>query len=115
MNDMRLPSITTARLPQTYEAARQALADCQGLDECKDWADKAAALASYAKQAEDETLMKMAARIKARAVRRAGELLQQIEPATGTTKKEGDHTSFLALTQPVTRACLNTSRSRRPA
>jgi hypothetical protein len=53
------------------------------LDECKDWADKAAALASYAKQAEDETLMKMAARIKARAVRRAGELLQQIDPQSG--------------------------------
>jgi hypothetical protein len=96
MNDMRLPSITTARLPQTYEAARQALADCQGLDECKDWADKAAALASYAKQAEDETLMKMAARIKARAVRRAGELLQQIEPAAnrhGNSSGTGDHTS----------------------
>ena len=80
-----LPSITPAqaRLPRTYEAAREALATCQDIDECKDWADKAAALASYAKQAEDETLMKMAARIKARATRRAGELLSQIEPAKG--------------------------------
>ena len=95
MNDMSLPSVNNAKLPQTYEAARQALANCQGLDECKDWADKAAALASYAKQAEDETLMKMAARIKARAVRRAGELLQQIErPSTGGRPKNGevDHT-----------------------
>ena len=67
-----LPTITPsqARLPRTYEAAREALATCQDIDECKEWADKAAALASYAKQAEDETLLKMAARIKARATRR---------------------------------------------
>ena len=80
-----LPQITPAqaRLPRTYEAAREALATCQNIDECKDWADKAAALASYAKQAEDETLMKMAARIKARATRRAGELLAQIQPRQG--------------------------------
>lgn len=99
MNDMSLPSVNTARLPQTYEAAREALANCQGLDECKDWSDKAAALASYAKQAEDETLMKMAARIKARAVRRAGELLQQIEPAAnrhGNSSGMGGHTSSRA-------------------
>ena len=51
MNDMSLPSVNGARLPRTYEAARAALAECQQLDECKDWADKAAALASYAKQA----------------------------------------------------------------
>ncbi len=42
---------------------------------------EAAALASYAKQAEDETMLKMAARIRARAVRRSGELLRQIQPA----------------------------------
>lgn len=95
-----LPQIVPAqaRLPHTYEAARQALSECQSIDECKDWADKAAALASYAKQAEDETLLKMAARIKARAVRRAGELLRQIEPAKGGDRRseryqsEGDHT-----------------------
>lgn len=32
---------------------------------------------------------RMAQRIRARAIRRAGELLKQIEPATGTTKKDG--------------------------
>ena len=80
-----LPQITpsSARLPETYERARVALAACQDLDECKDWSDKAAALASYAKQAEDDTLLRMATRIKARATRRAGELLQQIQPQSG--------------------------------
>ena len=38
-----------------------------------------AALASYAKQADDDSLLKMAQRIKARAIRRTGELLKQIE------------------------------------
>lgn len=72
-----------ARLPQSYEAARQALSNCASIDECQSWADKAAALASYAKQAKDEELMKMAVRIRDRAIRRAGELLKQIEPQPG--------------------------------
>lgn len=97
-----LPTITPsqARLPRTYEAAREALAECQNIDECKDWADKAAALASYAKQAEDETLLKMAARIKARATRRAGELLTQIEAAHGANQniKAGDHLNVFTRT-----------------
>jgi hypothetical protein len=76
-------------VPQTYANAKAALATCASIDECQDWADKAAALASYAKQAEDEELMKMAIRIRDRAVRRAGELLKQIEPQPGKrTDKE---------------------------
>lgn len=81
-----LPSTITpssAKLPASYEAAKQALAQCEALDECKDWADKAAALASYARQAEDLELERKAARIRARAMRRAGELLKQIEPGQG--------------------------------
>lgn len=76
-----LPVLATrdARLPQTYEAARVALAECERVDECKDWADKAQALASYARQADDETLEKLALRIRARATRRAGELLKQFQ------------------------------------
>lgn len=77
-----------ASLPATYQAAKTALADCAKLDECQDWADKAAALASYAKQANDDELMKMATRIRDRAIRRAGELLKQIEPAKGGRPSE---------------------------
>ena len=47
-----------ARLPEGYETAKRALAACADIDECKDWADRAAALASYAKQAKDTTLAK---------------------------------------------------------
>ena len=83
---MNLPStisVSGASLPQTYRAAQAALAQCSQVDECKDWADKAAALASYARQSEDQELERMAQRIRARAIRRAGELLKQIEPQQG--------------------------------
>jgi hypothetical protein len=30
-------SVAGARLPQSYEAAKVALANCASLDECKDW------------------------------------------------------------------------------
>ena len=53
-----------ASLPVSYENARNALANCQAVDECKEWADKAAALASYAKQADDDELYMMARRIQ---------------------------------------------------
>lgn len=80
---MNIATITAAPIPATYETAKNALAQCQAIDECKDWADKAAALASYARQSEDLELEKMAQRIRARAMRRAGELLKQIEPQKG--------------------------------
>ena len=80
--------VADARLPRSYEAAKVALTECQDMDECLTWADKAAALASYAKQAKDEDLERMAQRIRARAIRRAGELLKQIEPAATGPKPE---------------------------
>lgn len=95
MNAIATINTATANLPATYENARRALAECSAVDECKDWADKAAALASYAKQAEDDQLERMAQRIRARAIRRAGELLKQIDrPETGGRPKNGeaDHT-----------------------
>jgi len=97
VNAPALIPVSTAQLPRTYEAAKRALSECSEVDECKDWADKAAALASYARQAEDDQLERMAQRIRARATRRAGELLKQIEPDKGGRPSEtgmGDHTGF---------------------
>lgn len=97
MNDLAAIDTSTARLPSTYQAAKAAISQCARLDECKDWADKASALASYAKQAQDTQLEDMAKRIRARATRRAGQLLQQIEPSKGgrpAKTNEGAHTSF---------------------
>lgn len=85
---MNLPTnIDEAQLPQVYEAAHTALAECEQIDECKDWADKAAAMASYAKQAKDDSLMKMAMRINARAWERAGSILEQITPQKGGDRR----------------------------
>jgi len=36
--------------------SQRPLANCEAVGECKDWADKAAALASYARQVGDEEL-----------------------------------------------------------
>lgn len=79
-----LPDIESARLPVVYQAAKTALANCERIDECKDWADKHAALASYAKQSGDDSLFKLAMRIQARATQRCGELLKQIPSGQGS-------------------------------
>jgi hypothetical protein len=84
---INLPSIAGAKLPATYSAARKALSECSRIDECQQWADKAEALASYAKQSEDDSLRKLADRIQARAIRRCGELLRQIDSGQGHNKK----------------------------
>lgn len=87
VNHSALPDIASATLPETYERAKTALARCDQIDECKAWADKAAALASYAKQAKDDTLHRLATRISARAIRRAGELLQTFQSPGGRPSK----------------------------
>ena len=47
-----------ATLPASYERAKQALAACESMDECKDWEDKMAALAAYGRMAGDTELEK---------------------------------------------------------
>lgn len=79
-----------ARLSVNYVAARSAIAACSRVDECKSWADKAAALASYARQSKDESLRSMAERIQARAVRRCGELLKQVPSGQGSRNQHGE-------------------------
>ena len=78
-----VPIPNDGALPANYERARSALAETVQIDECRGWSNKAAALASYARQAKDDSLQKLAMRIHGRAVRRAGELLREIEPARG--------------------------------
>lgn len=90
-----LHKVDDAPLPAVYIRARKLLAECDQLDECQSWADRAAALASYARQAKDDALLKHAMRIQSRAIQRAGELLEQIEPGKTGPKPElgtGAHT-----------------------
>lgn len=74
---------TSAPLPVVYTNAIAALANCERVDECADWKNKAEAIASYARQSKDETLLHTAMRIKGRAVRRVGELLREIPEQPG--------------------------------
>jgi hypothetical protein len=95
MSTIDLPAVvTSARLPETYTKAKLALAACVNIDECKNWADKAEAMASYARQSGDTELRKMADRIQARAIDRCGQLIKQIpknagRPPAGETKLPG--------------------------
>jgi len=95
-----------AHFPESYEAAKKALAKCESMDECMQWGDKARALASYAKQAEDNTLHAHAKRIRARAIRRAGELLKQIDRPEqgGRPPKNGGGGHPVSRTQAATEA-----------
>lgn len=96
MNALSLPAtlenIGEARLPAAYQAAQKAIAECERVDECKSWSDKAAALASYARQARDDSLRVMAVRIQARAERRCGQLLKQVPRGDESTRYGQDGT-----------------------
>ena len=85
----QLPATSAPALLERYEHARTALAECDRVDECKDWADKSLALAAYARQSKDTELEKTAIRIRARALRKAGEMLKLVEKGSG---KNNQHT-----------------------
>jgi hypothetical protein len=87
-----------ARLPANYEAAVAALQACARIDEVAEWANRMEALASYARQSRDPWLRTYAMRIKLRAWRRAGELLQEIAPGHGARGRRD-----ASLPPPVTR------------
>ena len=74
-----MPKSTTSLV--RYDQARHALAQCERIDEAKNWSDKAAALAAYARQADDPELEATARRIRARAFRRMGEISRELEKA----------------------------------
>ena len=73
---------STTQLVQ-YDAARHALAQCERIDEAKDWSNKAVVLAAYARQADDPELEAIARRIRARAFRRMGEISRKLETSPG--------------------------------
>ncbi len=79
----RFGAVDAAELPRLYVEAKDRLAKCESVDECRSWADKAEAIRSYARQAKDDELMAAAMRIKSRAVERLGSLLEDLEKAQG--------------------------------
>lgn len=77
---------SASSVPIRYETARKALAECDRIDECKDWSDRAAAMRVYAIQAKDDNLRLTALRIQARAQRRLGELMKLIPAGDKATR-----------------------------
>jgi hypothetical protein len=88
--------IDSAALPKLYQTAVSALQECARVDEAIQWESKAAAIATYARQAKDERLLQAAIRIRLRAIRRCGELLEEIKGSRGRPKQIGApvHTNF---------------------
>jgi hypothetical protein len=106
--------IEHARLPATYQSMKYALAECVRIDECQHWANKAEALASYARQANDDDLLKMAMRVHARAIDRCGQLLKEVEPQSGGDRRSTGRDRPVGREQAATDAGLS-ERQRKTA
>jgi hypothetical protein len=83
LNFNRLPvmakqQIDTAQLTPMYEDAKRSLAVLARVDEVKEMYDKHAAIAHYAKQIKDNSLLYYAERVYARALARIGELIEEL-------------------------------------
>jgi hypothetical protein len=83
-----LPAPRTPKLPDSYHEAKKALAKCLRVDECKEWADKAGAVKSYAYISKDRELLNSAKRVQAVAAWRGGELLMQFDGRPQNAKKQ---------------------------
>jgi len=81
-----------ASVPVVYEEACKALAACSTIDEGKYWADKAEALAAWAKIYKSDKAAVEAKRLKLHAYRRMGQIAEELRPTvspSGTKGKQG--------------------------
>lgn len=93
MNVNQLPIVIkrkmeTAKLPVIYEDACRGLAECRTLDEAMYYADKADALAAWAKIYKNDVAGVEAKRLKLHAYRRMSDLAEEVSPID-LTKNRG--------------------------
>lgn len=69
--------VMAAQLPGNYTAMIIAMKQCDSTDECLEWVGKAAAISAYFRMARDKEPIYIAARIRWRAIRRLGELINR--------------------------------------
>jgi hypothetical protein len=99
------------RLPMSYKNAKAALAKCTTVDECRNWQDKAAAIASYALMAKDNELLTSARRVQLLAARRCGLLLKQFDARPqNASKRNNAKGTLLSQAEAAQRAGLSKRR-----
>lgn len=67
-----------ADLPDNYKRAADMMRRAAEQDECADWDDRMAALASYAKQVDDDDWDRLVLKIKRRAIRNYNKLAAEM-------------------------------------
>ena len=96
-----------------YEAMRDAVALCATVDEACEMRDRAAAMAFYARQRDDNELLVWVQEIKLRAGRRIGEILRDIERQSAG--RPGPEMRLRAEPSLITRAIVGAGLRRGPA
>ena len=94
-----------------YDAARKAIAAAHRVDEVKQIRDKAEAVRVYAKQARDLEMQNMAAEIRLRAERRAGQLLVEMRETGQRQAKDRGRPKKLSGTSTLPRLGLTRDQS----
>jgi len=75
-----LPTVINSKdYTALYANMRTAIAQCHAVDECKDIADRSAAMATYFKQIKDDETVRKFHEIKLRSWRRIGELFLDVD------------------------------------
>jgi N6-adenosine-specific RNA methylase IME4 len=96
-----------------YDAARKALQECVNVDEAKTIADKSYALQTYAKQAKNPELERMAAEIRLRAKRKVGEISAELETDKPGPKDTSQAREVTSKTETLKEAGISKSEAHR--
>jgi hypothetical protein len=73
--------------PVKYNAMRRAIAECVSIDDCNEAQSKAAAMATYYKQIQDEVSVRQLKEIRLRAWRRMSEIVATVDVSRCATQK----------------------------